>query len=251
MEGVRVTLSANRALVVVDSPTRKTTAASTGRATRPSTGGSHSRRAPGGSWRSVRPGCPAGTRGGRLPRVGESTTTSARFHGAKAWRRTLARPPLVMLSSRRRPSGSELVEPDAPPMLALKPISALADRPPEARGRVRRRRDPGGPASGFVAVALVDDGGLGGGARDRDRPARRRRRLCGAGMGRARDAPRAPDRARLRLHLGGYTRRSLSTAVRFLGVRRYTLAVIHGLDGARLATIRQPALRGRCARPPR
>ena len=32
--------------------------------------------------------------------------------------------------------------------------------------------------------------------------------------------------------------------IRFLAIRRYTLAVIHGLDGARLATIENPLSAG-------
>ena len=98
-------------------------------------------------------------------------------------------------------------------------------------------------ASGFLAVALVDDGGLGGAL------------ATGVGL-----LVGAAAYAALFTWAGLATRHALLIGlvyvfiweatlaayldgIRFLSIRRYTLVVIHGLDGARLATHRRPALR--------
>lgn len=174
-----------------------------------------------------------------LFRVGDSTTTNARF--ADNVTRTLVASailPLAMLLFGTSAFGNELVDRTLG-YLALKPI---------ARWRIVVAKLAaafvvGGipvAVSGFLAVALVDAGGLGG--------------ALATGLGLLLGAAAyaavftwAGLATRHALLLGlvyvfvwEATLAAYLDGIRFLSIRRYTLALIHGLDGARLATIDNP-----------
>jgi ABC-2 type transport system permease protein len=171
-------------------------------------------------------------------RTGESTTTSARF--ADNVTRTLigsAILPLSMLLFATSAFGNELVDRTLG-YLALKPIARWRIVLPKLAAAFVVGGLPVA-ASGFVAVGLVD-GGLGGAL------------ATGAGL-----LVGAAAYAALFTWLGLATRHALLVGlvyvfvweatlaayldgIRFLSIRRYTLAVIHGLDSARLATIDNP-----------
>ena len=171
-------------------------------------------------------------------RTGESTTTSARF--ADNVTRTLigsAILPLSMLLFATSAFGNELVDRTLG-YLALKPIARWRIVLPKLAAAFVVGGLPVA-ASGFVAVGLVD-GGLGGAL------------ATGAGL-----LVGAAAYAALFTWLGLATRHALLVGlvyvfvweatlaayldgIRFLSIRRYTLAVIHGLDGTRLATIDNP-----------
>jgi ABC-2 type transport system permease protein len=176
-------------------------------------------------------------------RLGESTTTSARF--ADNVTRTLiasAILPLAMLLFGTSAFGNELVDRTLG-YLALKPI---------ARWRIVLAKLAaafvvGGipvALSGLVAVALVDADGLGG--------------ALATGLGLLLGAAAyaavftwAGLATRHALLIGlvyvfvwEATLAAYLDGVRFLSIRRYTLAAIHGLDAARLATIDNPLSAG-------
>ncbi len=171
-----------------------------------------------------------------LFRVGDSTTTSARF--ADNVTRTLVASailPLAMLLFGTSTFGNELVDRTLG-YLTLKPI---------ARWRIVLAKLAaafvvGGipvAVSGFLAVALVDAGGLQG--------------ALATGLGLLLGAAAyaavftwAGLATRHALLLGlvyvfvwEATLAAYLDGIRFLSIRRYTLAMIHGLDDARLATI--------------
>jgi ABC-2 type transport system permease protein len=172
-------------------------------------------------------------------RVGETTTTSARF--ADNVTRTLiasAILPLVMLLFATSAFGNELVDRTLG-YLALKPIARWRIVLPKLAAAFVVGGLPVA-VSGFLAVALVDGGGLAGAL------------ATGLGL-----LVGAAAYAALFTWAGLATRHALLIGlvyvfvweatlaayldgVRFLSIRRYTLAVIHGLDGARLATIDNP-----------
>jgi ABC-2 type transport system permease protein len=176
-------------------------------------------------------------------RTGESTTTSARF--ADNVTRTLigsAILPLVMLLFATSAFGNELVDRTLG-YLALKPIARWRIVLPKLAAAFVVGGLPVA-ASGSVAVALVDGGALRGAL------------ATGAGL-----LVGAAAYAALFTWAGLATRHALLMGlvyvfvweatlaayldgVRFLSIRRYTLAVIHGLDGARLATIDNPLSAG-------
>jgi ABC-2 type transport system permease protein len=174
-----------------------------------------------------------------LFRVGDSTTTSARF--ADNVTRTLVASailPLAMLLFGTSTFGNELVDRTLG-YLTLKPI---------ARWRIVLAKLAaafvvGGipvALSGFLAVAVVDAGGLGG--------------ALATGLGLLLGAAAyaavftwAGLATRHALLLGlvyvfvwEATLAAYLDGIRFLSIRRYTLAVIHGLDDTRLATIDNP-----------
>ena len=178
-----------------------------------------------------------------LFRVGDSTTTSARF--ADNVTRTLVASailPLAMLLFGTSAFGNELVDRTLG-YLTLKPI---------ARWRVVLAKLAaafvvGGvpvAVSGFVAVALVGADGIGG--------------ALATGIGLLLGAAAyaavftwAGLATRHALLLGlvyvfvwEATLAAYLDGVRFLSIRRYTLAVIHGLDATRLATIDNPLSAG-------
>ena len=178
-----------------------------------------------------------------LFRVGDSTTTSARF--ADNVTRTLiasAILPLAMLLFGTSTFGNELVDRTLG-YLTLKPI---------ARWRIVLAKLAaafvvGGipvAVSGFVAVAVVDADGLGG--------------ALATGLGLLLGAAAyaavftwAGLATRHALLLGlvyvfvwEATLAAYLDGIRFLSIRRYTLAAIHGLDSARLATIDNPLSAG-------
>lgn len=172
-------------------------------------------------------------------RVGDSTTTSDRF--ADNVTRTLiasAILPLVMLLFATSAFGNELVDRTLG-YLALKPI---------ARWRIVVSKLAaafvvGGvpiALSGFVTVAVVDGDGMKGAA------------ATGLGL-----LAGAAAYAALFTWAGLVTRHALLLGlvyvfvweatlaayldgIRFLSIRRYTLSLIHALDGARLATLDNP-----------
>lgn len=178
-----------------------------------------------------------------LFRVGDSTTTSARF--ADNVTRTLVASailPLAMLLFGTGTFGNELVDRTLG-YLALKPI---------ARWRIVVAKLAaafvvGGipvAVSGFLAVALVDAGGSRG--------------ALATGLGLLLGAAAY---AAVFTWAGLATRHALLLGlvyvfiweaalaayldgVRFLSIRRYTLALIHGLDDTRLATISNPLSAG-------
>jgi ABC-2 type transport system permease protein len=172
-------------------------------------------------------------------RTGESTTTNARF--ADNVTRTLigsAILPLVMLLFATSAFGNELVDRTLG-YLALKPIARWRIVLPKLAAAFVVGGIPVA-ASGFVAVALVGAGGLGGAV------------ATGVGL-----LVGAAAYAALFTWAGLATRHALLIGlvyvfvweatlaayldgVRFLSIRRYTLGVIHGLDDARLATIDNP-----------
>jgi ABC-2 type transport system permease protein len=175
--------------------------------------------------------------------VGDPTTTSGRF--ADNVTRTLVASgilPLVMLLFATSAFGNELVDRTLG-YLVLKPI---------ARWRIVLAKlgaafVVGGvpvAASGFLVVALVGAGGLHGAL------------ATGAGL-----LLGAAAYAALFTWAGLATRHALLIGlvyvfvweatlaayldgIRFLSIRRYTLAVIHGLDGERLASIANPLSAG-------
>ena len=171
-------------------------------------------------------------------RTGESTTTSARF--ADNVTRTLiasAILPLVMLLLATSAFGNELVDRTLG-YLALKPIARWRIVLPKLAAAFVVGGLPVA-ASGVLAVSLVD-GALGGAL------------ATGVGL-----LVGAAAYAALFTWAGLATRHALLIGlvyvfvweatlaayldgVRFLSIRRYTLAVIHGLDSARLATIANP-----------
>jgi len=178
-----------------------------------------------------------------LFRVGDSTTTSARF--ADNVTRTLVASailPLAMLLFGTGTFGNELVDRTLG-YLALKPI---------ARWRIVLAKLSaafvvGGipvAASGFLAVALVGADGLEG--------------ALATGIGLLLGAAAyaavftwAGLATRHALLLGlvyvfvwEATLAAYLDGIRFLSIRRYTLAAIHGLDSARLATIDNPLSAG-------
>jgi ABC-2 type transport system permease protein len=172
-------------------------------------------------------------------RVGETTTTSDRF--ADNVTRTLvgsAILPLVMLLFATSAFGTELVDRTLG-YLALKPIARWRIVLPKLAAAFVVGGLPVA-ASGFLAVALVDGGALRGAL------------ATGLGL-----LVGAAAYAALFTWAGLATRHALLIGlvyvfvweatlaayldgIRFLSIRRYTLAVIHGLDGARLATIDNP-----------
>jgi len=178
-----------------------------------------------------------------LFRVGDSTTTSARF--ADNVTRTLVASailPLAMLLFGTGAFGNELSDRTLG-YLALKPIARWRI----VLGKLAAAFVVGGipvAVSGFLAVALVDADG-GGGAL-----------ATGVGLlvGAAAYAAMftwAGLATRHALLLGlvyvfvwEATLAAYLDGVRFLSIRRYTLAVIHGLDDARLATIDNPLSAG-------
>jgi len=171
-----------------------------------------------------------------LFRVGDSTTTSARF--ADNVTQTLVASailPLAMLLFGTSTFGNELTDRTLG-YLALKPI---------ARWRIVLAKLSaafvvGGipvAVSGFLAVALVGAGGVGGGL------ATGLGLLLGAAAYAAVFAW-AGLATRHALLLGlvyvfvwEATLAAYLDGVRFLSIRRYTLAAIHGLDDVRLATL--------------
>lgn len=178
-----------------------------------------------------------------LFRVGDSTTTSARF--ADNVTRTLVASailPLAMLLFGTSTFGNELVDRTLG-YLTLKPI---------ARWRVVLAKLAaafvvGGvpvAVSGFAAVALVGADGIGG--------------ALATGIGLLLGAAAyaavftwAGLATRHALLLGlvyvfvwEATLAAYLDGIRFLSIRRYTLAVIHGLDATRLATIDNPLSAG-------
>jgi ABC-2 type transport system permease protein len=176
-------------------------------------------------------------------RTGESTTTGARF-AANVTRTLLGSAilPLVMLLFATSAFGNELVDRTLG-YLALKPIARWRIVLPKLAAAFVVGGLPVA-ASGSVAVALVDGGALGGAL------------ATGAGL-----LVGAAAYAALFTWAGLATRHALLMGlvyvfvweatlaayldgVRFLSIRRYTLAVIHGLDGARLATIDNPLSAG-------
>ena len=172
-------------------------------------------------------------------RVGESTTTSARF--ADNVTRTLVASailPLVMLLFATSAFGNELVDKTLG-YLALKPIARWRIVLPKLAAAFVVGGLPVA-VSGFLAVALVD-GGVAKGAL-----------ATGLGL-----LVGAAAYAALFTWAGLATRHALLIGlvyvfvweatlaayldgIRFLSIRRYTLAVIHGLDSARLATVDNP-----------
>jgi ABC-2 type transport system permease protein len=176
-------------------------------------------------------------------RTGESTTTSARF--ADNVTRTLiasAILPLVMLLFATSAFGNELVDRTLG-YLALKPIARWRIVLPKLAAAFVVGGVPVA-SSGFLAVALVDDGRLAGAL------------ATGVGL-----LVGAAAYAALFTWAGLATRHALLIGlvyvfvweatlaayldgIRFLSIRRYTLAVIHGLDHARLATIDNPLSAG-------
>lgn len=178
-------------------------------------------------------------------RVGETTTTSARF--ADNVTRTLigsAILPLVMLLFATSAFGNELADRTLG-YLALKPVARWRIVLPKLAAAFVVGGLPVA-VSGFLAVALVDGGALRGAL------------ATGAGL-----LVGAAAYAALFTWAGLATRHALLIGlvyvfvweatlaayldgIRFLSIRRYTLAVIHGLDDARLATVDNP-LSGRAA----
>lgn len=172
-------------------------------------------------------------------RVGDTTTTSDRF--ADNVTRTLlgsAILPLVMLLFATSAFGNELVDRTLG-YLALKPIARWRIVLPKLAAAFAVGGIPVA-VSGFLAVALVDGGTLGGAL------------ATGAGL-----LVGAAAYAALFTWAGLATRHALLIGlvyvfvweatlaayldgIRFLSIRRYTLAVIHGLDGTRLATVDNP-----------
>lgn len=175
-------------------------------------------------------------------RVGDTTTTSERF--ADNVTRTLlgsAILPLVMLLFATSAFGNELVDRTLG-YLTLKPIARWRI----VLGKLAAAFAVGGlpvAASGLLAVALVDGGARGAVATS-----------AGLLVG-------AAAYASLFTWAGLATRHALLIGlvyvfvweatlaayldgVRFLSIRRYALAVIHGLDDARLATIDNPLSAG-------
>ena len=178
-------------------------------------------------------------------RVGETTTTSARF--ADNVTRTLigsAILPLVMLLFATSAFGNELADRTLG-YLALKPVARWRIVVPKLAAAFVVGGLPVA-VSGFLAVALVDGGALRGAL------------ATGIGL-----LVGAAAYAALFTWAGLATRHALLIGlvyvfvweatlaayldgIRFLSIRRYTLAVIHGLDDARLATVDNP-LSGRAA----
>ncbi|MCZ7589448.1 MAG: ABC transporter permease [Gaiella sp.] len=178
-----------------------------------------------------------------LFRVADSTTTSARF--ADNITRMLvgsAILPLVMLLFATSAFGNELVDRTLG-YLALKPIARWRIVLPKLAAAFAVGGLPVA-ASGFLAVALVDGGALGGAL------------ATGLGL-----LVGAAAYAAVFTWAGLATRHALLIGlvyvfvweatlaayldgVRFLSIRRYTLAVIHGLDATRLATIDNPLSAG-------
>lgn len=178
-------------------------------------------------------------------RVGETTTTSARF--ADNVTRTLigsAILPLVMLLFATSAFGNELADRTLG-YLALKPVARWRIVLPKLAAAFVVGGLPVA-VSGFLAVALVDGGALRGAL------------ATGIGL-----LVGAAAYAALFTWAGLATRHALLIGlvyvfvweatlaayldgIRFLSIRRYTLAVIHGLDDARLATVDNP-LSGRAA----
>jgi ABC-2 type transport system permease protein len=174
-----------------------------------------------------------------LFRVGDSTTTSARF-ADNVTRRLIASAilPLTMLLFGTSTFGNELVDKTLG-YLVLKPI---------ARWRIVLAKLAaafvvGGipvALSGFLAVAVVGAGGLGG--------------ALATGLGLLLGAAAyaavftwAGIATRHALLIGlvyvfvwEATLAAYLDGIRFLSIRRYTLALIHGLDDSRLATVANP-----------
>lgn len=172
-------------------------------------------------------------------RVGDTTTTSDRF--ADDVTRTLvgsAILPLVMLLFATSAFGNELVDRTLG-YLALKPVARWRIVLPKLAAAFVVGGFPVA-ASGFLAVALVDGGALRGAI------------ATGLGL-----LVGAAAYAAVFTWAGLATRHALLVGlvyvfvweatlaayldgVRFLSIRRYTLAVIHGLDDERLATVDNP-----------
>jgi len=172
-------------------------------------------------------------------RVGESTATAERF--ADNVTRALigsAILPLVMLLFATSAFGNELVDRTLG-YLALKPIARWRIVVPKLAAAFVVGGVPVA-ASGLLTVALVGGDGPRGAL------------ATGAGL-----LVGAAAYAALFTWAGLATRHALLIGlvyvfvweatlaayldgIRFLSVRRYTLAVIHGLDGARLATVENP-----------
>ena len=172
-------------------------------------------------------------------RVGETTTTSDRF--ADNVTRTLigsAILPLVMLLFATSAFGNELVDRTLG-YLALKPIARWRIVLPKLAAAFVVGGLPVA-VGGFLAVALVDGDALRGAL------------ATGIGL-----LVGAAAYAALFTWAGLATRHALLIGlvyvfvweatlaayldgIRFLSIRRYTLAVIHGLDDARLATVDNP-----------
>lgn len=172
-------------------------------------------------------------------RVGETTTTSDRF--ADNVTRTLigsAILPLVMLLFATSAFGNELVDRTLG-YLALKPIARWRIVLPKLAAAFVVGGLPVA-VSGFLAVALVDGGALRGAL------------ATGLGL-----LVGAAAYTALFTWAGLATRHALLIGlvyvfvweatlaayldgIRFLSIRRYTLAVIHGLDDARLASVDNP-----------
>lgn len=172
-------------------------------------------------------------------RVGETTTTSDRF-ADNVTRMLVASAilPLVMLLFATSAFGNELVDRTLG-YLALKPIARWRIVLPKLAAAFVVGGLPVA-VSGFLAVALVDGGVLHGAL------------ATGLGL-----LVGAAAYAALFTWAGLATRHALLIGlvyvfvweaslaayldgVRFLSIRRYTLAVIHGLDDARLATVDNP-----------
>ena len=175
--------------------------------------------------------------------VGETTTTSARF--ADNVTTTLIASgilPLVMLLFATSAFGNELVDRTLG-YLALKPLARWRIVLPKLAAAFFVGGVPVA-ASGFVAVALVDGGGLRG--------------ALATGLGLLVGAAAyaaiftwAGLASRHALLLGlvyvfvwEATLAAYLDGVRFLSIRRYTLGLIHGLDEARLARIDDPLSSG-------
>jgi len=177
-------------------------------------------------------------------RVGDSTTTSARF--ADNVTRTLVASailPLVMLLFGTSAFGNELVDRTLG-YLTLKPIARWRIVLPKLAAAFVVGGIPVA-LSGFLSVALVGGGGALRGAL-----------ATGVGL-----LVGAAAYGALFTWAGLATRHALLIGlvyvfvweatlaayldgIRFLSIRRYTLAVIHGLDAARLATIENPLSAG-------
>jgi ABC-2 type transport system permease protein len=175
--------------------------------------------------------------------VGETTTTSARFaDNVTTTLITSGILPLVMLLFATSAFGNELVDRTLG-YLALKPLARWRIVLPKLAAAFVVGGVPVA-ASGFVAVALVDGGGLRGAL------------ATGIGLlvGAAAYAAIftwAGLASRHALLLGlvyvfvwEATLAAYLDGVRFLSIRRYTLGLIHGLDEARLARIEDPLSSG-------
>jgi ABC-2 type transport system permease protein len=180
---------------------------------------------------------------GVLFHVGETTTTSARF--ADNVTTTLiasAILPLVMLLFATSAFGNELVDRTLG-YLTLKPLARWRIVLPKLAAAFVVGGIPVA-ASGFLAVALVDGGGLRG--------------ALATGLGLLVGAAAyaaiftwAGLASRHALLVGlvyvfvwEATLAAYLDGVRFLSIRRYTLGLIHGLDEARLARIDDPLSSG-------